>query len=286
MGALTTGNGRNAAVGQGSMSACTTGYQSTAIGQNSMAAMTTGYMDVAVGCQALDALTTAIESTAVGYDAGSAVTTGGYNTFAGTYAGNAVTTGANNTCIGHRAGDTITDGLNNICVGYGADVEGSAGDSANQIIIGISMTSPGDNTLVFGKASNEVSNTFTSNASWSRSSDERIKTNIQDDTLGLSFINALNTKTFQWKPSNEIPQELTRHYNVRNQKDTDIVMHGLIAQEVKAALDAEEVSTFGGCEEMPDGSQSISREMFVIPLIKAVQQLSAEVESLKAQLEE
>lgn len=35
---------------------------------------------------------------------------------------------------------------------------------------------------------------------------------------------------------------------------------------------------------MPDGSQSISREMFVIPLIKAVQQLSAEVESLKAQL--
>ena len=247
-----------------------------------MAAMTTGYMDVAVGCQALDALTTAIESTAVGYDAGSAVTTGGYNTFAGTYAGNAVTTGANNTCIGHRAGDTITTGINNTCIGYGTDVVSGAGASANCITLGVSMTSPGDNYFVFGKASNEVSNQFTSNASWSRSSDERIKRNIQDDTLGLSFINALNTKTFQWKPSNEVPQELTRHYNEENQKDTDIVMHGLIAQEVKAALDAAGVSTFGGWEEMPDGSQSISREMFVIPLIKAIQELAAKVEALEA----
>ncbi len=64
------------------------------------------------------------------------------------------------------------------------------------------------------------------------------------------------------------------------------VMHGMIAQEVKEALDKAGVDTFGGWKERADGSQKISREMFVIPLIKAVQELSAEVEELKAKLEE
>ena len=50
----------------------------------------------------------------------------------------------------------------------------------------------------------------------------------------------------------------------------DAIMHGLVAQEVKAALDTAGVSTFGGWGEQNDGTQTISREMFVIPLIKAV----------------
>ena len=100
----------------------------------------------------------------------------------------------------------------------------------------------------------------------------------------MNFINALKTKTYQWKPSNEVPEELTFCYDKDNQMDLDVVMHGLIAQEVKEALDAEGVDTFGGWSVLKDGSQQVSREMFVIPLIKAVQQLSAEVESLKALL--
>ena len=63
--------------------------------------------------------------------------------------------------------------------------------------------------------------------------------------------------------------------------DTDVVMHGMIAQEVKKALDKVGVDTFAGWSEKPDGSQNISREMFVIPLIKAVQELSAEIENIK-----
>ena len=66
----------------------------------------------------------------------------------------------------------------------------------------------------------------------------------------------------------------------------EATMHGLIAQEVKQALDNADVDTFSGWKERSDGSQTVSREMFIMPLIKAVQQLSAEVESLKAQLEE
>ena len=81
-----------------------------------------------------------------------------------------------------------------------------------------------------------------------------------------------------------MPKELTEHYNEENQKNTDVVMHGMIAQEVKAALDKSGVDTFGGWSERLDGSQSISREMFVIPLIKAVQELTAKVEELESKL--
>ena len=67
--------------------------------------------------------------------------------------------------------------------------------------------------------------------------------------------------------------------------NTDVVMHGLIAQEVKAALDTADVDTFKGWGQDSDGVQNISREMFVIPLIKAVQELSVTVETLQAEIE-
>ena len=68
---------------------------------------------------------------------------------------------------------------------------------------------------------------------------------------------------------------------------TGVTMHGMIAQDVKAALDKENVNTFGGWNEDPDdNSQEISQEMFVHPLIKAVQELSAKVEELENKLGE
>ena len=62
-------------------------------------------------------------------------------------------------------------------------------------------------------------------------------------------------------------------------------MYGLIAQEVKEALDKHNITDFGGWDEMDEGVQTIAQSMFVYPLIKAVQELSTEVEELKKQLE-
>ena len=138
---------------------------------------------------------------------------------------------------------------------------------------------------IFGKASNIVSNLFTSNANWSRSSDRRKKRNINDQKLGLDFINDLRTVTFQWKSSNEFPKEW-REYSEENNMDMDVIMHGFIAQEVKEAMDKHGEKDFGGWSENKDGMQNTSREMFVIPLIKAVQELSTEVKELKAKLED
>jgi hypothetical protein len=58
-------------------------------------------------------------------------------------------------------------------------------------------------------------------------------------------------------------------------------MYGMMAQEVKELMDKYNHSEFTGWSEHSDGSQDLSREMFIIPLIKAVQELSAKVEALE-----
>ena len=59
-------------------------------------------------------------------------------------------------------------------------------------------------------------------------------------------------------------------------------MYGFIAQEVKSSLDKFNITDFNGWTIDKNGEQGISYEMFVMPLVKAIQELSAEVNSLKA----
>ena len=64
----------------------------------------------------------------------------------------------------------------------------------------------------------------------------------------------------------------------------DKTIHGLIAQEVKQALDNQDVDTFGGWSVGDDGRQRISAEKMVMPLINAVKELSSENKKLKNKL--
>ena len=220
-----------------------------------------GDNNVGIGHRTFYDATTAANSVAVGY-----------------YCLQNVTEGQANTAVGKNVYEDLTTGDYN--TGIGGECEVSSADAQHQITIGYGLGSNGDNNFTFGKSGNRVYNNFTSNASWTRSSDERKKRNIKDDNLGLDFINELRTVTFQWKPSNEFPKEWDE-YSEENHMDTEVVMHGLIAQEVKSALDKAGVDTFGGWTENTDGMQNISREMFVFPLIKAVQELSKEIKKLK-----
>jgi hypothetical protein len=78
---------------------------------------------------------------------------------------------------------------------------------------------------------------------------------------------------------------MTSEYNEENQKNLDYVSHGFIAQEVKEAIDKHGDTTFGGwhIDKTDNETQRVKKNMFVMPLIKAVQELSAQVEELKAQ---
>ena len=59
---------------------------------------------------------------------------------------------------------------------------------------------------------------------------------------------------------------------------------GLLPQEVKQAMDDHNITDFAGWDETAEGIQGISQEMFVHPLIKAVQELSAKNDALEARL--
>jgi hypothetical protein len=59
----------------------------------------------------------------------------------------------------------------------------------------------------------------------------------------------------------------------------------MIAQEVKAALDKAGVNTFTGWStDDGDGTQMVSEDMFVYPLINALQELSEKNDALEARL--
>ncbi len=313
-GTATNSGGNNVFVGKNAGAAHTTSHQNVLIGADAGASITTGGDNIMIGREAGDGYDTESHNIGIGTGVlGGSIAGGEYNTCVGTYGLDALTSGDNNTAVGASAGTSITTGPNNTAVGYyclqqvtegqsntgigknvyedlttgdyntglGGEVEVSSSDAQHQITIGYGLGSNGDNNFTFGKAGNRVYNDFSSNASWTRSSDERKKQNIKDDNLGLDFINELRPVTFQWKPSNEFPKEWDE-YSEENHMDTEVVMHGLIAQEVKSALDNAGVDTFGGWTENKDGMQNISREMFVFPLIKAVQELSAKVKELES----
>ena len=57
-----------------------------------------------------------------------------------------------------------------------------------------------------------------------------------------------------------------------------------ITEEVKAALDEVGNPVFGGWTTEKDGAQAVSREMFIMPLVNAVKELSARVKELEAKV--
>jgi hypothetical protein len=170
-----------------------------------------------------------------------------------------------------------------------------------------------DNAYNLGTSTKRWDAIYAHDTSVNSSSDERLKKEITDSNLGLSFINRLRPVSYKWKNNGVRP-----HY-------------GLIAQEVSSSLAGEGIHTdnFGGyvsddiytkvvqkpdsedtskivdvtkdyskSELIKDGITDFSDYTFVSsslglrygefisPLIKAVQELSAEVTSLKARVTE
>ena len=278
---------RNTAVGAYALQANTTGSDNAAFGahlSNSWAPLfsnTTGSNNAAFGSGALPKNTIASNNTAIGVGSLFENTTGSSNTAVGRQALEANTTGLQNTAVGHTAGDVITTGSQNICIGFATDP--SANNGLGQITIGYGLSGQGNYHVTMGTSSSKIYVNYTSTGTWTQTSDETLKNVIGEDSLGLSFINRLNPVTFTWKPQDELSVDHP-HYSPTNKKDTSVVMHGLLAQDVKAAMDAEGCTTFNGWDQGPDGVQAVSREMFVTPLINAIKELSAQVTALQAEV--
>ena len=252
-----------------------------------LALNTTGDNNTALGAGALDTATTADANTGLGRNALTANTTGYGNTAAGEGAGELVTTGAGNVFVGNNGGggtNAVTTGIGNTFLGYQTESAGAGGNY--QIVLGFDLLSVADSTtFTFGRGTgnNRVHNNFDTNASFTRVSDVRYKEEIQDNTdCGLDFINDLRPVTFKWRAKSDIDSSLPDYDANETERTHDTKLYGLIAQEVEEALNKHNITDFGGWfQGEQDGIQGISQEMFVHPLIKAVQELSAKVEALE-----
>ena len=289
-----------------------------AIGYNALTSNTGGEGNIAIGYGAGSLITSGVNNTCVGYASGENLT-GSTNAFFGKNSGNGATgtnsstgigvsalggatmTGINNTALGASAGGDITDGTHNVFIGAGAGSTGvssansdgciligsgvrqSGGHVDNEIVFGNDAAGQGTNTVLLGNGSVDSSNgLFCADTGIATPSDKRIKDKIKDNSTGLDYINKLRTVTYQKRHPQDYPEELRGAFgDAKKPKDwvakTEV---GLISQEVKAVMDEMELD-IQGHHTNPQGLQTVKYVSFIIPLVKAVQELSAKVKALE-----
>ena len=264
----TTGN-YNTAIGNESLHKNTTGFQNTALGNNALHHNTTAPYNVAIGDGALFWNTSGERNTAGGFLASGNNSIGHSNTAFGDGALYYNTYGSFNTGIGRNAYASASGVSNQTCIGYSS---GQVGNNSNTIELGNTSV-----TWIGGQVG------------WSTYSDSRIKDNIQTNVPGLSFINKLNPVTY--------------HLNIHRQNEIcgiadtaiwegkydieQISQSGFLAQEVEQA--AKDINyDFNGITAPKVNSKlySLQYSAFVVPLVKAVQELSEENNELRAEIGE
>ncbi len=132
-----------------------------------------------------------------------------------------------------------------------------------------------NNNNDLGSSSNRWRTVFSNNSL--NTSDKNLKNTIVDSDLGLSFINKLRPVSYKWK-------------KIEGENPDDKTHYGLIAQEIETALASEgkTLDNFAGVYKPDDykedgtgGAMAIAVSELISPLIKAIQELSAEVAALK-----
>jgi len=261
----------------------TSGGHNTCLGFMSGRGITDASFNTAIGREALSE-GNCTRNAAVGYEA-LKKSTGSNNTALGMQTGALVEGGQENTLIGAQAGNALVSGNNCTLIGYNADVDNSA--RSDSISIGKDLETYSANSYArIGNNSNYVQLNFsTSGQNWVATSDERIKQNIEDGDLGLEFVNKLRPIKYEDKPSAEWDDELKskiKDGNLKTESD-GVRKDGFIAQEVKKVAD-DLGTTFSGWQGHPTDTsekQMLGYDMFVVPLVKAVQELSARVKALE-----
>ena len=260
----TTG-GSNTAFGRNSMRANTTASDNTAIGDAALYSNTTGTALAAVGAGALYSSTTGNYNTAFGRSALELSTTAGQNTAVG-YQSMYSSNGSDNTAIGYRSGFNITTGVGNICLGYNSVLNNGADNYS--FVCGVNATSKGGNSGYFSMGGMYQGN---NSASWNTTSDRRLKKNIVDFKIGLEKITAIKVRNFEYRLAEEI-EDLAPS----NAIAISGIQLGVIAQELQEVL--PECVT-----QESSGVLSVNPDKLTWYLINAIQELKAEIDTLKGQ---
>ncbi|MGB3947514.1 MAG: tail fiber domain-containing protein [Bacteroidia bacterium] len=273
----------NTANGTDALYLNTEGYGNTANGASSLLNNTTGNRNTATGLTAMLKNTTGIKNSAHGHQSLNFNTTGSFNAANGDRSLYSNTVGWYNTASGANALFGNISGENNTALGYMADVCGSCPNLSNATALGNMAVVNNSNKIRIGNTSVTViesqSNNFVP-------SDGRFKTNISEsDVKGLEFIKQLrpvvfnfNTKQFQEFLTSGMPDSVRTYYvdSVDFVASTAIRQSGFIAQEVDsiAQLVGYNFSGLHVPENLTD-NYSLAYSAFVVPLVKAVQELDS-----------
>ncbi|MBK7214894.1 MAG: tail fiber domain-containing protein [Bacteroidales bacterium] len=299
----------NVGIGSMTLYSNTTGASNTAIGTQSLNNNISGNNNVAVGSSAL-LFNLGDNNTAVGFAASPHNQTGtnntsiGYQSFfdnlhgsnnlaAGYRALSDNTEGSFNTAVGNEAMKSNQSGTDNVAVGQNA-LYGNVTGSYNIAIGRYSGTHPGTpaifNTISIGNDGylNAYQNqVFIGNlntqyiggkVTWSTFSDARIKSNVKEDVKGLDFITRLRPVTYliDNKAITLITGNTeTPDYSGKSENES-VRYTGFIAQDVEqAAKDSGYEFSGYSAPKNQWGLYTLSYEQFVVPLVKAVQELNA-----------
>jgi hypothetical protein len=203
-------------------------------------------------------------------------TTGGINTVVGQNALGQNTTGTRNVAIGVDAGDGITTGGSNVFVGTSAGSTGTndATTGSNNIVLGNNAalsSATVSNQVVLGNSS--ITDLRCQDTTISAPSDIRDKTDVQPIPVGLDFINDIRSVNFEW--------------NMRDGGQVGNRQGGFIAQEVLAVEERYSTRNWLGMVNDDNPDQLVLAPAKLIPvMVKALQELSAQVETLKTKVAE
>jgi len=206
-----------------------------------------------------------IQYTFIGYRAGR-YATNGLGVFVGNSSG-VNCTGLANTFVGNLAGQSVTGDLN---VYIGNSAGNNAGSGSNNVAIGnqsLPATTSTSNSITLGNVSHNVLRCAVT--SITSLSDARDKKDVADLSVGLEFVKGLRPVEFVWDDRDE-----NGKHNVAD--------FGFIAQDLKAAQEDAEMADVLKLvyDENPEKLEASYGKLLPI-LVKAIQELAAEVETLK-----
>jgi hypothetical protein len=309
----------NVAIGMLPLRANTTGSNNVAVGQQAGYNNTTGYDNTFIGYQAGGTNTTGGYNTFVGDYSGYSHTTGVWNTLIGKNSGYALTTGSKNTIIGgyngNQGGLDIRTSSNYIVLSDGDGNPRGIFDSSGNFMVGqtstnrrfavthnvanftaqiensVATTPYGLYILYSGAAPNVISSSFIqavdtvglkfdvrSNggiANFSANdvnlSDRREKTNFAPAKNYLDTICAIPVQTF--------------NYIDQNMEEDGGLTLGVVAQDVQAvAPELVMESNWAGKDDEPKMRLSIYQTDLQYALMKCIQELKSELDTVKAEL--
>ena len=119
-----------------------------------------------------------------------------------------------------------------------------------------------DNARNIGTGSNRFSVVYSANGV--NTSDRTLKKNIKECDLGIDFINSLKPKSYNFK-------DLKEDNDAYGKKRYGLIAQDLLQTELKDAVFGEK-----------DGEYGLSYNDLIAPMIKAIQELKAEIELLKS----